>query len=40
MSQDEKPFTGQCFCGAVTIAVTGDPVGVIRMGTPEPVRSR
>ncbi len=27
MSQDEKTFTGQCFCGAVTIVVTGDPVG-------------
>src|SRR5437763_15812553 len=27
MSQDEKTFEGQCFCGAVTIVVTGDPVG-------------
>ena len=27
MSQDEKTFKGQCFCGAVTIAVTGDPEG-------------
>src|SRR5256885_1779115 len=27
MSQDEKTFNGQCFCGAVTIVVTGDPVG-------------
>jgi hypothetical protein len=26
MSQEEKTFTGQCLCGAVTIAVTGDPV--------------
>ena len=25
MSQDEKTFQGQCFCGAVTIVVTGDP---------------
>ena len=27
MSQDEKSFKGQCFCGAVTIVVTGDPEG-------------
>jgi hypothetical protein len=27
MSQDEKTFKGQCFCGAVTVVVTGDPVG-------------
>ena len=27
MSQEEKTYTGQCFCGAVTIEVTGDPVG-------------
>jgi hypothetical protein len=27
MSQDEKTFKGQCFCGAVTIEVTGDPEG-------------
>jgi hypothetical protein len=27
MGQDEKTFKGQCFCGAVTIVVTGDPVG-------------
>ena len=27
MSQDEKTFKGQCFCGAVTIVVTGDPEG-------------
>ena len=27
MSQDEKTYEGQCFCGAVTIAVTGDPEG-------------
>ena len=27
MSQDEKTFEGQCFCGAVRIVVTGDPVG-------------
>ena len=26
MSQDEKTFKGQCFCGAVTIDVTGDQV--------------
>jgi hypothetical protein len=26
MSQDEKTFTGQCFCGAVTIVVAGDAV--------------
>ena len=25
MSQDEKTFEGQCFCGAVKIVVTGDP---------------
>src|SRR5438309_5752128 len=27
MSQDEKTFEGQCYCGAVRIIVTGDPVG-------------
>ena len=27
MSQDEKTFEGQCYCGAVKIVVTGDPVG-------------
>ena len=27
MSQDEKTFEGQCYCGAVTIVVTGDPEG-------------
>ena len=27
MSSDTKTFEGQCFCGAVTIEVTGDPVG-------------
>src|SRR6476620_5428814 len=27
MSQDEKTFEGQCYCGAVRIAVTGDAVG-------------
>ena len=27
MSQDEKTFDGQCYCGAVRIVVTGDPVG-------------
>ena len=27
MSQGEETFTGHCFCGAVTIAVTGEPVG-------------
>ena len=27
MSQDEKTFEGQCYCGAVTIEVTGDPEG-------------
>ena len=27
MSQDEKSFKGQCFCGAVTIVVRGDPEG-------------
>src|SRR3989442_4855965 len=27
MSEDEKSFKGQCFCGAVTIVVTGDPEG-------------
>ena len=25
MSQEEKTFTGQCFCGAVTIEVRGGP---------------
>jgi hypothetical protein len=28
MSQEEKSYTGQCFCGAVTIVVTGDAVAV------------
>ena len=27
MSQDEKTYEGQCYCGAVTIEVTGDPEG-------------
>ena len=27
MSQEDKTFEGQCFCGAVTITVTGDPEG-------------
>ena len=27
MSSDTRTFEGQCFCGAVTIEVTGDPVG-------------
>ena len=27
MSQDEKTFEGQCFCGAVRLVVTGEPVG-------------
>jgi hypothetical protein len=27
MSQDAKTFDGQCYCGAVKIVVTGDPVG-------------
>jgi hypothetical protein len=27
MSKDEKTFEGQCYCGAVKIVVTGDPVG-------------
>ncbi len=27
MSQHEKVYKGQCFCGAVTIEVTGDPEG-------------
>jgi hypothetical protein len=27
MSADEKTYEGQCFCGAVKIAVTGDPAG-------------
>src|ERR1044072_7517626 len=27
MSVAEKTYTGQCFCGAVTITVTGEPVG-------------
>lgn len=27
MSQAEKSFKGQCFCGAVEIVVSGDPVG-------------
>ena len=27
MSQGDKSFKGQCFCGAVQLVVTGDPVG-------------
>jgi len=27
MSQHAKTFEGQCFCGAVRLVVTGDPVG-------------
>jgi hypothetical protein len=27
MSPDEKTYGGQCYCGAVKIVVTGDPVG-------------
>jgi hypothetical protein len=27
MSQDEKTYEGQCYCGAVTIEVSGDPEG-------------
>ena len=27
MSQDEKTYEGQCYCGAVKIVVTGDSVG-------------
>ena len=27
MSQADKTYKGQCFCGAVTIEVTGDPEG-------------
>jgi hypothetical protein len=27
MSQDEKSYQGQCFCGAVTIQVTGEAAG-------------
>jgi hypothetical protein len=27
MSTDEKAYEGQCYCGAVKIVVTGDPVG-------------
>ena len=27
MSEDEKTYEGQCYCGAVTIEVTGDPEG-------------
>ena len=27
MSQDDKTYEGQCYCGAVTIEVTGDPEG-------------
>src|SRR5262249_3728772 len=27
MSEDEKTFDGQCYCGAVKIVVTGDAVG-------------
>jgi len=27
MSQDEKSYEGQCYCGSVKILVKGDPVG-------------
>ena len=27
MSPDEKTYEGECYCGAVTIEVTGDPEG-------------
>src|ERR1051325_6593119 len=27
MSTEEKTYRGQCFCGAVTIEVTGEPLG-------------
>ncbi len=27
MSADEKTYEGRCYCGAVKIVVTGDPVG-------------
>jgi hypothetical protein len=27
MSRDEKSYQGQCFCGAVQLTVTGEPVG-------------
>ena len=27
MSQDEKTYEGRCYCGAVTIEVTGEPEG-------------
>jgi len=27
MNENTKTFQGQCFCGAVTIEVTGDPAG-------------
>ena len=27
MSQEEKTYEGQCFCGAVTIEVTGEAAG-------------
>jgi hypothetical protein len=27
MGQDEQTFKGQCFCGAVTLEVTGEPKG-------------
>jgi len=27
MSAAEKTYEGQCYCGAVKIAVTGDPAG-------------
>ena len=27
MGQEEKTYKGQCFCGAVTIEVTGEPEG-------------
>jgi hypothetical protein len=27
MSENATTYKGQCYCGAVTIEVTGDPVG-------------
>ena len=27
MSQEQQSYRGQCFCGSVQIAVTGEPVG-------------
>src|SRR4051812_43189354 len=27
MSQEQRTYKGQCFCGAVTLEVTGDPEG-------------